>query len=142
MTTGFRAAFPLLVALSLGACRDTLGGPEPVDGEFSAVLVYGFVSDTDGAPVGNASVRLEARLVSSCSGLRDGTTVVTNGAGRYSAVLGNCGRSFDACVRVWATPALDLPLARDSASHSPVRFQTVWGDSVRIDVVLPPAAAP
>jgi hypothetical protein len=141
MTYLLRTAMSLLVGLSLSSCRDSGVEPELMDGQFSARLVYGFVTGTDGQSVSNASVRLEARVVQGCSDLRDGTTVLTDDNGRYSAVLGNWGSAFDACVRVWATPSGLSALGRDSTSRASVRIGGDWNDSLRIDFVLPPVGA-
>jgi hypothetical protein len=110
----------------------------PADGVHSSRLVYGFVTDSAGAPLAGISVTLEMRSTNGCGAIQDQTGAVTDAAGRYAAWLGRWGDPFDACVRVRANPAPGAAVRGDSSTHNPVRFGFP-DDSTRIDLSLPPS---
>ncbi len=128
----------LLAALGVGAC-DALLGSRSTDGPYAATQVYGFVTDSGGAPAAGLTVTIEARTVTGCASIRDEATAVTDASGHYAAILGNWGDPFDACVRVRAAPPLGASVRSDSSTRTPVRFGASGTDSTRIDLSLPPS---
>jgi hypothetical protein len=129
----------LLLAL---ACAEEDAAPPtgPVDGQFSAVRVYGDVRTATGAPASGVTVRLEAYDVASCTSPRaTGETVVTDATGRFAGIVGNWGDPFDVCLRVRAVVLPGAVPGGPAATRPSVRVGGEWGDSVRVDLTLPGA---
>lgn len=122
------------------ACR---GATNPNEGGVLAAraLVFGQVTEANGAPLGRAKVRITA-LPAGCAGLpHAGDSVATDPGGRYRARLTGIGEVAASCLRVVATTPLTA--RRDSAvvQGPSVRFQSRVPldaeDSVRVDLRFP-----
>jgi hypothetical protein len=131
----------LMLGLALAACGSDVTPPPLIDGEFVAVRIYGDVLTAAGTPAVGATVRLEAFDVATCTFPGAvGESVVTDAAGRFAGTIGNWGTSFDVCLRVRAEPPAGASFGADSATRPLVRVGGDWGDSLRVDLTLPPGA--
>lgn len=128
-----------IVVLAIGTVLSACGIFEPhVDGEYASARVLGRALTTTGAPAAGVAVRVEGRLVGSCSATRDRATAITDSTGWYEAYIGTWGNPYDACVVVIAEPGAGSPLSADSTTKSRVRVGGAGSDSVRLDFALPP----
>lgn len=137
-----------LALASAAACAPT----EPCDLCTTSALVYGDVRDAAGAPVPRAEVRVEAYSADTSRGQRDvlagGTNLPlrTTSAGRYRDLSLSLSEPFRARLVVRVTPPAGSGLAAVSVGGVQVEFRADYRgparDSVRVDVVLPPAATP
>jgi hypothetical protein len=130
----------LALGLLVGGCASADDLLPPIDGEFSAIIVYGQVRGPSGAPVPSANVAVTDVRQGACapSALTRAEAAVTDAAGNYRAIIGNWGQSYSTCVHVQATPPSSAGLAAHSATRSPVVTSTRL-DSVRVDLELPRA---
>ncbi len=121
----------LVVALALAGCPDGV-----IQEEFSSIVVYGEVRTASGAPVAGAEVTAQARDLATCGQVTDRAADTTDTSGRYIAVLGRFGGTWEACVAVRASVPSGVPGAPDSTTRKPVRIGRGGLDSLRVDLVL------
>lgn len=122
------------------ACRSATTSNE--GGVLAArALVFGQVTDANGAPVDRAKVRITA-LPAGCAGQpHTGDSVATDAGGRYRARLTGIGEVTSSCLRVVATTPLaarrDSAVIQGPTVHFRSRVPLDAEDSVRVDLRLP-----
>ncbi|HYR07039.1 MAG TPA: carboxypeptidase-like regulatory domain-containing protein [Longimicrobium sp.] len=98
-------------------------------------LVYGNVTDPTGAPVPDATVRLESKLAD-CQTASESVQVATNAAGRYRLHVIRTGTG-EQCVRVAAlAPPASGWRNSDTVQFSIPPLREIGADSVRRDIAL------
>jgi hypothetical protein len=125
---------PVLAGLSLLGCERS--SPTLVDGEFSAILVYGQVRTAAGEAVPGAAVSVWHSRSATCDTNSPEEVATSDAGGAFRAVPGNWGRAFDACIVVRVQPPAASGLSASTISRHPVRLSPSVLDSVRMDVVL------
>lgn len=127
------------LGIAAGGCGSADDLLPPLDGEFSAVVVYGRVLGPGGAPVASALVGITDVRTGVCapSSLFHTDSTKTDASGNYRAIVGNWGQSYTTCVHVQATPPTSAGLSSRSATLPSVVTHPTRMDSVRLDLELP-----
>ena len=108
------------------------------DPPLPTAVVYGRVTQPDGAPAGGALVHVDLSPTG-CEKWVDGRDYHTGAEGRYRASAYRIGPESEQCVRLFAEPLVRSAMRGSDTVTISVRFpEGARPDSVRLDLALRP----